>query len=205
MARYLTLAQKRQYLQLLIQRDGGFKCYYCGVELTQKTAVFEHLDGSRRDNRLDNLVLACQSCNVKKIKDGNLQDMADSKLEENESGIFVGEKFLKKLNLSSGPESTEASKEIDINKKNYDITEEYISEAVQSDGSIEYREALNSSVYLCRQETGHGSQQSVRNYISTLTSKVAPFEIIPQGKRKLIVKRTDRIDLTRNQIPNPSL
>ena len=202
MAKNLTLAQKRQYLTLLIERDNGFKCFYCEQVLTQKTVVFEHLNGKRYDNRLDNLVLACQPCNIKKIKDKTMIDMADMKLEQNEEGIFVGEKFLKKNHLAGSTDMIEASKEIEINMNNFELTQQYITEIVQTDGYIEYKEALNSCVFLCKSRTGHGSQQSVRNYIATLTSGVGPFEIIrDENKRKLIVKRTDRIDLSRNIIP----
>ncbi|MBT4326387.1 MAG: hypothetical protein HOD60_05690, partial [Candidatus Nitrosopelagicus sp.] len=59
---------------------------------------------------------------------------------------------------------------------------------------VEFSKALDSISYECRNQTGHGSQQSVRNYINTLTSESAPFEIIKEyedGKcfAKLIRRR----------------
>lgn len=117
--------------------------------------------------------------------------LAEIKLEANENGIFVGEKFRKKMKSGAYSKTKEASKEIDINIANSDMTEQYIAEVVKRDGFIEYKEALNSCVYICKRKSGHGSQQSVRNYIASLTSQVAPFEIKRnESKKKVIVMRT---------------
>jgi hypothetical protein len=51
---------------------------------------------------------------------------------------------------------------------------------IDTHGLVEFSKALNSISYECREKTGHGSQQSVRNYINTLTSESAPFEIIKE-------------------------
>ena len=200
MPRNLSHTLKQKYLPLIIQRDNGFNCRYCNSKLDVKTAVFEHLNNRRVDNRLENLVLACQSCNINKINDGDMQEFAMDTLRENEVKIFVGEKNL--LEVTQNPSNnTEPSKEIAINVTNYDITQNYITEIIDNDGSIEFKEALNSCVYLCKRKTGHGSQNSVRSYINTLTSIVAPFQITRNGKMKIIVKRVNRIDLSRNQVP----
>lgn len=186
MTKRLSMDQKRRYLDFLIERDGGFICFYCKEPLTYTTAIFDHLNDDWKDNRPDNLVLCCQSCNNKKPHDTKMQDMASVKIELNEMSIFVGEK-----NFGSEEETQEISKEIDINTTNFEITEKYITEVTESDGSILWREALDSCVYLCKTKTGHGSQQSVRNYLATLTSSVAPFEVIRrEDGKKVIVKRS---------------
>lgn len=178
---------------MLIDRDDGFKCFYCKTELTQKTAILEHLNSKRYDNRLDNFVLACQSCNIKKIKDPDLQEMAYHKLEQNELMIYVGENYLKKLEDGSYSTAKEASKEIDINMVNFKITQQYITKTIEACGFVEYSEALNSCSYICKTESSHGSQQSIRNYISSLTSKIAPFEVkLGENGKKVIVKRTSQ-------------
>ena len=176
---------------MLIERDGGFVCFYCKKQLDYKTAVFDHLNNNDADNRLDNLVLACQSCNIKKIGDNTMRLQAYEKMELNEFSIFVGEKKYSSDNAID-EETPEVSKEIDINTTNFQITEQYIEEVTQTKGSILFREALDSCVYLCKKKTGHGSQQSVRNYLSTLTSSVAPFEVIRgEDGKKVIVKRAE--------------
>jgi len=193
MTKLLSLPDKRRFLELIIQRDGGMRCLYCKKLLTIRTAVFEHLNGKNNDNRLDNLALACQSCNIKKINDSHLDELAWFKLEMNEKGIFVGEKFFGKLKPNGHIEPNEASTEIDINVTNFDITEKFISEVVDTNGFILYSDALNSSVCLCKKKTSHGSQQSVRNYLATLTSSVGPFEITRnENKKKIIVNRVSK-------------
>ena len=190
MGKLLSYPQKRMYLELLIERDGGYRCFYCKKEFGKERPIFEHLDKDTRHNRPENLVLSCQSCNIKKIDDGILQTLADEKGEMNEKKIFVREKDLNKI-LSKNSTKTEPTKEIDINTKNVEVVEKYIEEQVQSLGSIEFKDILNSCVYICRKSTGHGSQQSVRNYIHFLTSSVGPYEIFKEGKKRLIQRRTN--------------
>lgn len=46
-----------------------YKCYYCGCELTIKTATMDHVIPRSKTNRLHssvNCVVACQPCNSKK-------------------------------------------------------------------------------------------------------------------------------------------
>src|SRR5438309_3220399 len=188
MSRRLSFGQKRRYLQLLVERDGGFKCFYCKKALSFKTAVFNHLDDNWRYNDPDNLVLACQSCNVKKVTNSTMKDVAFGKQEKNVQGTFVGERFLERLGANT-KRTEEASKEIDINVTNFEITQRYLTETIEKDGTVVYSDALNSCVYLCKQKTGHGSQQSVRNYIATLTSLVARFTLMRDKYRKKVIVR----------------
>lgn len=186
MAKHITSKQKLEYLLLLIERDGGWNCYYCKQSLTFQSTRLEHLNNNRNDNRLENLVLACQSCNIKKISDCDYRIMATNKLQKNEDEFFLRARI-----SVSGNISKEASTEIEINTSNFEITERYLSESIAANGSVEYSDALNSCVYLCKKTTGHGSQQSVRNYFATLTSSVGLFEIIrDDAKRKVIVRRS---------------
>jgi len=191
MGKRLTYPQKRMYLELLIKRDGGYRCFYCEKKFgKEEHPIFEHLNNNSTDNRLDNLVLSHQSCNIKKIEDVELLRKADEKLEQNETEIYVGEKDLNKI-LSKNSSTTESPKEIDINTKNFDIVENYIEEQVQSLGSVEFKDILDSCVYLCKVKTRHGSHQCVRNYISSLTSSVGPYEIFKERKKPLIQRRTN--------------
>ncbi len=183
--KHLSTKQKSEYLNLLIKRDGGFKCLYCKKQLKIDSFIYEHLNNDREDNRIENLVLACQSCNVKKANDYDMQIIAQEKLKNNEDRNFVGERKYEDVS------SREVSTEIDINVTNFDITKQFLLERIHTDGSIEYTDVLNSIAYLCKEKTGHGSQQSIRNYIATLASSVGPFMIIKnENKKRLIVKRS---------------
>ena len=179
---------KMELLPLLIERDGGCYCFYCRRKLSITEVIYEHLNNKRSDNRQENIVISCQSCNVTKITSSDLQIIAKEKLKQNENGNFLSER-----NLAESYEPHNTSTEIDINISNFEITEKYLTEVIQTDDSILYLDALNSCVYLCKKKTGHGSQQSVRNYIDTLTSSVGPFMIIrDENNKNLIVKRSGK-------------
>ena len=182
MNKNLSSALKKKYFQILIIRDGGFKCFYCSIILNYSSFIYDHLNNVRSDNRFENIVLACQSCNNKKPSDKTMRDRAIQKLKQNGESNFMREKICENLG--------ETSAEIEINTKNFDIVEEYLISEVNLRGTIDYSSALNSCVYICRQKTGHGSQQSVRNYISSLTSVVAPFVVVrDENKKRVIVNR----------------
>lgn|SRR2546428_5622445 len=185
MSKQLSYMQKLEYLPLLIKRD-GFICIYCKQSLTYYSFIYEHLNNKRYDNRLENIALAHQSCNIRKAKFFDYQIIANEKLFENERKLFVREKILVE-DLGAKEQSTE----IEINQVNFAIVLQHLSECLQTNGSIEYSDALNSSVYLCKTKSGHGSQQSMRNYIATLTSSVGPFMIARDAnKKKIILKRS---------------
>jgi len=185
MNKTLTKYLKMLYLPLLIKRDGGFFCWYCHKPLVINKHVFDHLDNDRGHNELENIVLACQSCNNKKPDDSHMKDIALMKLKRNEESNFLRErKFLVDEHIK------EASPEIEINVSNYEITQQFITEKVKWNGYILFSEALHCAVYLCKEKTGHGSSQSVYGYIKTLTCEVALFKIVrDENNRKIIVKR----------------
>ncbi|MBT4326183.1 MAG: hypothetical protein HOD60_04650 [Candidatus Nitrosopelagicus sp.] len=178
-----TLAQKRKIFKFLIERD-GYKCYLCEKEFSNpREPILEHLNDNWNDNREDNLALAHQSCNIKKIEDGNFQEKAHLKLEKNQLEMYVGESFLKK------EQKKNLSNEIEINKKCFDIAEEYLTTNIMKNSIIDYKKTIPAIVYLCKKKINHGSVQSIRSHVQTLTSEVAPFEIIKQKKGKIIQKR----------------
>ena len=187
MARKLTATQKRQLLTYLVERD-GYHCFYCKKGFKSvHDPIREHLNDDETDDREDNLVLAHQSCNILKYtqKDKKYFNMAELKLEDNEKHLYVRESFLKKNSKD------EASTEITISKKCFDITEKYVTDNVLANGWVVYKETMHSIVYLCKKKIGYGSEQQIRSHILTLTSPVAPFEIIkdPKTKKKIIKKR----------------
>ena len=184
MRKSLTPAQRKKFFPELCERDNGLNCWYCKCKLDFNRVVFDHLNENPQDNRIDNLVLACQSCNVSRITDGELHERGLEKLEENEKTMFVREKI----------DSSESiiSKEIDINQKNTRITEKFVSSLIDETGSVLYSEVLDACVFLCQKHSGHGSHQSVRNYLASLTSIVGPFkETRNEQNKRTIVKRKE--------------
>jgi len=179
--KHLTVTMKRKYLPLIIKRDGE-NCSYCGKKLDHRTHIYEHLNNNRSYNELENIVLACHSCNNKKPYDSEMQKLALEKLKVNEMSNFMRER-----NLEDEINSHEASTEIEINVSNFEITEQYISDIVNCDGCVGYSDALNSCVALCKEKTGHGSQQSVRNYLAALTSTLGCFTVLEINLKMLII------------------
>ncbi len=186
MVKRLTFPEKRRLLPFLVKRD-GFNCYLCGIEFkNQKEPILEHLNNDSRDNDWDNLALAHQSCNIKKAKGfEDYVNIADNKSDENIKGIFVGETFFEKEETKD----KETSTEITISNKCYEITEGYLTDEILKNGWILYKETVPEIVYLCRQKIQHGSIQSIRSHIQTLTTKLSPFEITKNKKGKKIIKK----------------
>ena len=184
MQKGLSIREKKKLIPFLIKRDGTFECFFCKKSLTIETWVPDHLNSNPFDNRPENFVFSCQPCNVKKSKSVKLQILAKAKLEDNEL------RPVQTINLLEDTSYHYSSTEIEINQTNYEITKQHLLERIVTDGSIEYSKAINICSYLCKQKTGHGSQQSVRNYIDMLTSEVGPFMVArDENKKKIIVKR----------------
>jgi len=171
---------KKDWFDLIIKRDVGFRCFYCKKTLSLTHFVHEHLNDKRKDNRIENIVHACFTCNNKKKNDFDMQLLAKEKLEENEIGNSMRER------ISSKPREL---KELDISKENYEIAEDYITKQIDLNEFILVKEAKSSISYLCRKANGTGSPQAVGNYIDTLTSVVAPFEITKNKDDKKIIQR----------------
>lgn len=180
MTKTLTTSLKQKYLPALIQRD-SFKCHYCQTPL-ESNYVYDHLDDNRFHNEIENLVLSCQSCNIKKASSFDLKLLAQEKKKRNEE---MAVKFIEDKTASENFPS-----EIEINKTLYNFTKQYIYERVNTDGSIPYSDALNEIVYLCQEKFGHGSEQTTRRYVNQLTCGVAEHQVIrDEQNKKQIVKR----------------
>ncbi|PBO85599.1 MAG: hypothetical protein COA77_03200 [Thaumarchaeota archaeon] len=183
----LTAKKKAIYLQIIIRRDGGFQCFYCRKTLSTTHWVYEHLNGNSDDSFVDNVVLAHQSCNLKKLNDFDMQFLAIQKLELNQ-----------KSNLSCERESLEVesptmSPEMDISKKNFELTKRYLQEIINTDGSIEVKDTIDSSSMHCINKTGHGSPVAVRRYIDMLCSRECLFMITKNDDgERILVKRTGK-------------
>ena len=170
-----------EWLDVIISRDGRYACWYCSKDFfSLSDFVFEHLNCNRADNRVDNLVLACSTCNNKKPHDIDMQLLASEKLHENEKIMYMRESNHSKTDRKT-------STEISINVSNFEIAKLYLIKNVP----VDFNEALNSISYLCREKTGHGSQQSTYKYINTLTSVVAPFEIVKENGKKVIRRKLE--------------
>ena len=65
MTLHLTAKQKHEWLPILVAWYEGLYCFYCKKGLDLHTIIFDHLNNKRRDNRIENIVPSCHSCNNK--------------------------------------------------------------------------------------------------------------------------------------------
>ena len=185
MSKHFSHQEKRRLHTYLIWRDGN-KCIYCKKSFrNSREPIIEHLNNDRSDNRRDNLAYAHQKCNVLKgtQNDGKFLEIGLLKLEENELHNYVGESFLEK------EPKKDASTEIEINHKCYEITEQYLTDKILEKVWIPYKGVIHNISFLAIQKTGHGSVQSIRSHLMILTSDDAPFEIMNDEKEGKIIRR----------------
>jgi len=169
---------KQKDLPILIKRDDGFNCFYCKESL-KGDYIFEHLNSNRQDNRIENLVLACQPCNIKKINYSDYGLMAQDKLKQNEE---AGLKYLE----DEGAHQNNSS-EIEINKILYKFTEQYLSERIAADTNISYEDTLTELTYIAQERFGHGSEPTFRKYLKSFTCKVSQLQVVRDNKNKKII------------------
>jgi len=181
MIKTLTRSLKQKYLPIILPRDNGFNCFY-GKEPLTNDYVFDHLNSRTQDNRIENLVLACQSCNIKKINNPEYQIMAVEKLKQNEE---MGIRYLE----DHGAYDNNSS-EININQTMRPFVKRWISERIAADGKVELRETINCLVYLCQENYSHGAEPTIRRYVKEMTCSVAEWQVVKDDKNiKWICKR----------------
>jgi len=172
------IIKKKNYC---IHRD-GINCLYCNQPNNDK-CVLDHLDGNPKHDYLENYAVVHQACNIKKIQSIDYQIIAKEKKRDNELAPFIP---------IEDKTDTEATTEIKINKSNFDITKQLITEIIQTDNSMSWNDALYGSAMKCKELTGYGSVQCIRNYLKMLTSPCGKFMITQnESREKIIVKRVN--------------
>ena len=187
---HLTPAQRRQLTDIIIASGDSYLCFYCHYVFENvKECWLEHLDDDRTNNNPDNIVFTCRNCNVKKQHDESLRVQAREKLRVNQMMNYVRDwKELQKL-------QKESSEAVAINESNCNTTIKWLERRLVIDSetsmTVLLKEAVDTITFECKDKTGHGSQQSIRNYIDYLTSSSpkAPFEIFKQDNKRYIRRK----------------
>lgn len=177
--RTLTISLKNKYFERIKERDGAFACYYCNDNLSLGKFVYEHLNDDRSDNRIENIVFACQSCNNKKPYDNSIQEMAREKLVENESNVLYERNF----------EKREVSPEIEANEMGLQMTREYLEEKLKEDEYIDYKDTLHSITSRLYDEQGHASSVTVGRHIELFCCSEGKYEIVKHNRKRMITKK----------------
>ena len=185
---HLTPKQRRELTDIIVARGDPYCCFYCHYEFKNvKECWLEHLDDDRTHNNPDNIVFTCRRCNAKKQHDESMRVQAREKLRINQMMKYVRDwKELQKL-------QKEPSESVAINQSNCDTTVQWLEERLPlgSSNIVLVKEAVDTITFECKDKTGHGSQQSIRNYIDYLTSSApkAPFEIFKQDNKRYIRRK----------------
>ena len=194
----LTATQKVKYLAIITERDGDV-CFYCKMpfvpQVPKWSLEFDHLNCNREDNRIENLVITHQECNQKKKYDSDMQILAREKLKENENSGSLGEGEEERKSVIH----TETNMEIDSNIEFARITEEFLTERLKSrqgklpaETELDSKETMDTIAYLCRKETGHGSQNTIRRIIDEFCCPLGDFEKIKKKGRFVIRLRNGK-------------
>ena len=186
----LTPRMKRELVDIIIARGDAYSCFYCHYDFKNVEECWsEHLDDDRTNNTPDNIVFTCRSCNVKKQHDESMRVQAREKLRVNQMMNYVRDwKELQKL-------QKESSEAVAINESNCNTTIKWLERRLVIDSetsmTVLLKEAVDTITFECKDKTGHGSQQSIRNYIDYLTSSApkAPFEIFKQDNKRYIRRK----------------
>lgn len=185
---HLTPNQRRQLTDIILARGDAYSCFYCHYDFKNiEECWLEHLDDDRTNNTPDNIVFTCRRCNVKKQHDESMRVQAREKLRVNQMMNYVRDwKELQKI-------QKESSESVVINQSNCDTTVQWLEERLPlgSSNTVLLKTAVDTITFECKDKTGHGSQQSIRNYIDYLTSSApkAPFEIFKGEDNKRYIRR----------------
>jgi len=178
----MSRLQQQRDLDYCIQRDNGLICLFCKEPLG-RDYIREHLNNNRKDNRRENMALACQSCNIKKINNFDYQIIAADKLKQNED---VSAKYLEDHDAHK-----QYSSEIEISKVLFKFTRQYLTEQTTLNGGISIEDTLAEIVYLTQEKYGHGAESTIRKILKSETCKLGKFQVVKNtdNGEKLICKR----------------
>jgi len=187
MVNILSRSSHKQNLEdipLIIERDGD-GCVFCPKPFTPThPREWEHLDNNPDNNELWNKAFTHHDCNNRKTRNSDMVILAQEKIESNKRYVYVGERTLADTGTTEELTSCQA-----INRINFRIAEQYVTEHTLIDGDLLLSNTIRDIVGLCRKNNGTGSQQAVRRYIDTLTSSFYPFTLSLNAKGQTIIRR----------------
>lgn len=157
-------------------------CCFCEQrfipEHTLWRKTWEHLDNDKENESLWNLAWAHWHCNEKKKNDFDLQIQAREIIKKNqeweEQFSFESAREGERENTTDTYEQTE----IDLNKAHFELAQNFLTEKITNKSPrFLVSDAVSCIVLRCKKQTGHGSSQSVRNYINVLACSEGSYQI----------------------------
>lgn len=196
-ARSLTVAVKSKRTPLIIERDypngEEFICCYCEQRFLKNNPLWkktwEHLDNDETNQELWNLKWAHWYCNQKKKTFTDYHIIAREFIKKNQEwqNKFDFEEFLRERKIK---QPVEEHTEIELNIAHYEEATKFLAERLpDEDARHLLTDTINCISLRCRKKTGHGSSQSVRNYINELCCSEGNYKIQKISGKNYILRR----------------
>jgi len=190
--KHLTLNKKAKFTPILKERDYDDQeswCIYCGGRFieshTSWCREWEHLNNNSECNEDWNLVWAHAICNEKKKYDFDMQGFAQELAKKNKKW------FSESMRGREKKQPTAEATEIDLNVAHMEITEQFLTEKLPDKNKRHLLlDAINCIALRCKKQTGHGSAQSVRNYLNILSCSEGNHEIRKIEGKNYIFQRS---------------
>jgi len=198
----LTLNQKAKFTPIIEKRDlpNGEEpfCFYCEQRFIgtdhKWRKTFDHLDNDTTNNIPENLVFAHWDCNQKKKSNPEWQVIASDKLKENL--LLALESLGEGGENNNADKNTQPNEQIDANKEESKLAEEYLNERLlarygkePAETELDYNDTRDSLTYLNYKKFDHGSQNTFDRILKMLTSPAAPFDRDKRNGRLKIFRR----------------
>ncbi|MCH8915788.1 MAG: hypothetical protein IIA82_08115 [Thaumarchaeota archaeon] len=166
-------------------------CCYCEQRFISTDPrwkrTYEHLDCNHENNSGWNIAYAHFKCNQDKKTNVDYQFIAHDLIKKNkewdENNDF---EFTRERNKIF---NTDEPTEIDLNVAHRKITEEFLAEKLSVDEKLDFIDTINCITLRCENQTGHGSKQSVRNYLDVLSCSEGKYRKFKEGGKTWISKR----------------
>lgn len=166
-------------------------CCFCHQRFlegnTKWRKTWEHLDNNKENEELWNLAWAHAYCNEKKRHDADLQIQARDLIKKNQAWEETFD--FESAREREGENKTDEQTEIDLNVAHRQIVSEFLAERLPKENSTwDFTDAINCITLRCETQTGHGSKQSVRNYLDVQCCSEGKY-LKEKSKGKTILKR----------------
>jgi len=183
--------QKLKDVPKLYARDRFYGCFFCGDRFVEGDQYFgrteHHLNGNPKIDELWNKVLCHNICNIK----------AENYIEWK---VISHDKLLWNLKHDPTLEEIKMAEEsllrdgigimIELNVIHSKICLEVVLEKLKVEPFWKFIDAISECTFKSKEKTGHGSVQSIRNYLNVLCAESGLFEKVKLDGITVIRKKS---------------
>lgn len=191
--------QKLKDIPVFVARDpkslrdkSGYCCFLCGDHFVDGDHYLgrteHHLDGNTKNDEYWNRILVHNICNIRCENFIEWQVISRDIMNWN---IKQQQPTTEQIKMATDSLLRDGvSIMIALNVQHSKICEETIIERMKVEPFWKRIDAIAECTLRCRDKTGHGSMQSIRNYITVLCAESGSFKIEELDGVDVIMKRT---------------